>query len=174
MSKIYELFRKKYGFFFDANNKLQNLILSMDYYVDTCIWLNLFKKEGDPTKRKPYWKIAEEFLKEAILTESSHVFYSTIVLRELELQLAKESYEQNKQQMEAESKFIKVDVLSSDKIAARKLESRYEFLISYYDLLHLTIAKRLHAILITRDRRLIAVAHDQSIIAERPEDTTVY
>jgi len=34
----------------------------MQYYVDTSIWLNFFKKEGDPTKGVPYWQLAKAFL----------------------------------------------------------------------------------------------------------------
>jgi len=146
----------------------------MDYYVDTCIWLNLFKKEGDPTKGKPYWQMAEEFLKKAILTENCHVFYSAIVLRELQLKLSKEEFELKERQMKAEPKFIEIDALTSDKIETRKLESHYDFQISYYDLLHLTIAKRLNAVLITRDKQLIYAAQEQSIIARKPEDITNY
>lgn len=32
------------------------------FYLDTCIWMNLFKKEGNPEKGVPYWKIAKEFI----------------------------------------------------------------------------------------------------------------
>ena len=34
------------------------------YYVDSCIWLNLFKEEGDPTKGIPYWTLAKKFIEE--------------------------------------------------------------------------------------------------------------
>ncbi len=33
-----------------------------EYYVETCIWLNFFKKEGDATKGIPYWKLARDFV----------------------------------------------------------------------------------------------------------------
>ncbi|MBI5072415.1 hypothetical protein HZA99_01210 [Candidatus Woesearchaeota archaeon] len=56
-------------------------------YVDTCIWLNLFKKEGDATKEIPYWKIAEEFFAQARRTQEIKVFVSTIVFRELSYKL---------------------------------------------------------------------------------------
>jgi len=32
------------------------------YYVDSCIWLNLFKKEGDVAKGVPYWEITKKFI----------------------------------------------------------------------------------------------------------------
>ena len=44
------------------------------YYVDSCIWLNLFKKEGDPTKGAPYWKITQEFLEGVIFSENKMHF----------------------------------------------------------------------------------------------------
>ena len=34
------------------------------YYVDTCIWLNLFNKEQAKVQGLPVWKIAELFLKQ--------------------------------------------------------------------------------------------------------------
>ena len=52
------------------------------YYVDSCIWLNLFKKEGDPTKGVPYWQLAKDFLK-----QNNQIIISTIVLKELSYKL---------------------------------------------------------------------------------------
>jgi hypothetical protein len=58
----------------------------MIYYVDTCIWLNLFKKEGDSTKGTPFWKIADEFVGK-VMVSGSEIVYTDIVLRELEIVL---------------------------------------------------------------------------------------
>ncbi|MFC1800816.1 hypothetical protein ACFLYT_02040 [Nanoarchaeota archaeon] len=52
------------------------------YYLDTCIWLNLFKKEGDAARGTPYWKITEDFIK-YIEENNKQIIVSTIVLKEL-------------------------------------------------------------------------------------------
>ena len=57
-----------------------------EYYLDSCIWLNLFKKEGDPAKGVPYWKLAQDFVKQAE-GNGDLIFVSTIVLKELTFKL---------------------------------------------------------------------------------------
>lgn len=51
-----------------------------EYYVDSCIWLNLFKKEGDSTKGVPYWQLTKE-LAEQIENNKELIFVSAIVLK---------------------------------------------------------------------------------------------
>ena len=51
------------------------------YYVDSCIWINLLKKEGDETKGVPYWKLAKDFI------EQNNVIVSTIVIKELSFKI---------------------------------------------------------------------------------------
>lgn len=118
------------------------------YYLDTCIWLNLFQKEGDPTKGKPYWEIAEEFLTQIKQSEEDKILYSSIVLRELEIKLKPLIYEESKNILK-QAKFLNIECLDKDKEKARKLESKYYFSISFYDLVHLSITKRIGAVLIT-------------------------
>jgi predicted nucleic acid-binding protein len=52
------------------------------YYLDTNIWLNLFKKEGDLRKGVPYWKIAKDFIQKVDENEDT-IIVSTIVLKEI-------------------------------------------------------------------------------------------
>jgi len=119
------------------------------YYVDSCIWLNLFKKEGDPTKGVPYWKLAKDFL------EAEHgIIVSTIVLKELSFQVA--------DKFDYVMKFFKhsdsiriIKTTNDDYELARKYENEEQFVISFYDYLHVAIAKRLKIPLITRDKELL-------------------
>ncbi len=104
----------------------------MQYYVDTCIWLNLFKKEGDPAKGIPYWQLANEFFGRVLLSKNDEIIYSGTVLRELQIRLEAKAYQEKRRWLEKEPKFIKVDISNEDKAAARKLESRYDFEISFY------------------------------------------
>lgn len=142
----------------------------MKYYVDTSIWLNLFKKEGDSSKGIPYWKIAKDFIEKVTFSEDDEIIYSGIILRELQIKLSKTEYEEKRKFFSDEYKFVKVDVLQEDKINARKFESAYNFEISFYDLIHLMICKRLKLILITRDRHLISIAKENKIPAYLPEE----
>ena len=57
-----------------------------EVYVDSCIWLNLFKNEGDPTKGIPYWQLAKNFI-DSIEKNDGKIFVSTIILKELQFKL---------------------------------------------------------------------------------------
>lgn len=140
------------------------------YYLDTSIWLNLFKKEGDETKGKPYWMIADEFVKGVILSENKEILFSSVVLRELQINLLPEDYRERENYLYRNPKFSDVAILQEDKAEARKLESKYNFDISFYDLVHLVVSKRLNAILLTRDRKLLEIARDNDVDARKPED----
>ena len=142
----------------------------MKYYVDTSVWLNLFKKEGDPTKGIPYWKLAKDFIEKIMFSENDNIVYSGIILRELQIKLGENIYSEKRKFFEEEPKFVKVDVVNEDKGIARKLESQYNFEISFYDLLHLALAKRLALIIVTRDAQLIRIANENGVKAARPED----
>lgn len=51
-------------------------------YLDSCIWLNLFKKESDSTSGVQWWKLTKDFI-EQVEERDGKVIVSTIVLREL-------------------------------------------------------------------------------------------
>lgn len=57
------------------------------FYVDSCIWLNLFKKEGDSNKGVPFWKIAEDFVRKVMFSEDEEIVYSGLVLREIRFKI---------------------------------------------------------------------------------------
>lgn len=133
------------------------------YYVDSCIWLNLFKKEGDSTKGTPYWQLAKSFLE-----KDNEIIVSTIVLKELLYKL-ENKFDEVKQFFQ-KTDFIKIiKTTSEDYDLARKYENEEELKISFYDYLHVAIARRLNIPLITRDKDLINFAN-KHIEVYRPED----
>lgn len=142
-----------------------------NYYIDTCVWINIFKKEGS-NKGKPYGKISKKFIRKVISSKSDTIFYSGIVLRELQLKLNPEEYDYAIKSIEEIDRFIRIDLLEEDKKKARQLESKYDFEISFYDLLHLVISKRLNLMLITRDKELIYAARENSVDARTPEEAS--
>ena len=142
-------------------------ILVQKYYVDTSVWLNLFKKEGDETKGIPFWKSAEDFIAYVEQHEGT-IFVSTIVLKESyfklqeKFQVAKDFFKNHKN-----IKIIKTT--NDDYELARRLEQTHSFKLSFYDFLHIAIAKRLSVPLITRDGDLIEVAKEL-ISVKKPEN----
>jgi len=133
------------------------------YYVDSCIWLNLFKKEGDETKGVPYWKLAKNFIE-----DENNIIVSTIVIKELSFKI--------EEKLNYVMKFFKdnesiemIKTVPEDYDLARKFEDEEEIKISFYDYLHVAISKRLNIPLITRDKDLITFAR-KHIKVYRPEE----
>ena len=141
----------------------------MRFYVDTCIWLNLFKKEGDPSKGIPYWNMAQDFLKRTLFSEHQ-IVYSPIILRELQIKLENKDYQKARSYMEG-LKLIKIGVGNDDLTIARQLESQYEFSISFYDLIHIALCKKHNLILITRDKKLSEISQANGVHAFKPEES---
>lgn len=135
--------------------------------------MNLFKKEGDPSKGKPYWEIAEEFINKIHSSDDKEIAYSNLVLREIELKLNDNHLFNEKQSLimqEAESIFITAE--RTDYAFARKLESESEYTISFYDCMHISICRRHGFVLVTRDKKLLEFAK-RYITAAKPEDLSI-
>lgn len=141
----------------------------MKYYVDTCIWLNLFKKEGDPHKGVPYWQSVKEFI-EKIMFSDNEVIYSGFVLKELEHNLKDRTIFEEKQKfLKEELKFSFVKATPEDYDFARKMESEFNFEISFFDCMHTALCKRGGYLLVTRDNLLIEKAK-KYVLVDRPEN----
>jgi predicted nucleic acid-binding protein len=137
----------------------------MRYYVDTCIWLNIFKQEESHGVQ--YWRIAKEFIER----RNGDVLYcSNIVRKELQYKLEKQNLLKRMHFIEQECIFISPS--SEEYALARKIESGESFSISFADILHLLMARRYDAILITRDKLLIKTAKKYGVLACRPEEIT--
>ncbi len=134
------------------------------FYLDTCIWLNLFKKEGDSSRGVPYWKIARDFIEKVMFSKNEEIIYSGLILREIKFKIGNEDILKEKLLfLKEEYKFRFVEV------TARKLESELKYELSFYDCLHIAICKRLNFILVTRDKDLIKIAK-RYISVEKPEN----
>ena len=134
------------------------------YYIDTCIWLNLFKREGDETKGEPYFKIAQDFIEK----EADKIVYSGIVLKEFRFILNDEIiFKEKKQFFKEFFEFVKLSEKDYD--LARKYEIENNSKISFYDYLHIAICKNNNFILITRDKDLIETAK-KYINVKKPEE----
>ncbi|MBU1204325.1 MAG: PIN domain-containing protein [Nanoarchaeota archaeon] len=140
------------------------------FYLDTCIWLNLFKKEGNPTKGVPYWEIARDFIEKVMFSKNEEIIYSSLIIREIKFKICNENILKEKLLfLKEEDKFRFVEVTEKDYSFARKLESELKYELSFYDCLHIAVCKRLNFILVTRDKDLIRIAR-RYIIVEKPEN----
>ena len=141
--------------------------MNKSYYVDTCIWLNLFKKEGDAGKGVPYWKLARDFI-DKVAESNGKIIVSTIILKELSFTISnKFSVISNFFKTSDYIEIIKTS--NEDYNFARELERTEKIKLSFYDYLHIAIAKRLNVPLVIRDNDLILVAK-KHIQVSKPED----
>jgi predicted nucleic acid-binding protein len=131
------------------------------YYLDTCIWINLWKKEGDPSKGIPYWKIAHEFIRNA-----EAIVLTPIVIKEIKYKLTNAD---ELIRFLRNSEFIKLESTVSEDYYIARVYEREHGTISFADYLHVAIAKRLDIPLITRDKKLIEFAK-QHIRCHKPEE----
>ena len=139
----------------------------MKFYVDTNIYLNLWKKEGDATKGTPYWKLAKDFL-DKVNKERHDIIFTGLILKELKYALTYEQFKEKEELLKAS--FQKVDVITEDYKYARRLESQSKFMLSFYDCLHIAICKRLDLVLITRDNLLLITSKRQRLKCGKPEN----
>ncbi|MCI0612617.1 PIN domain-containing protein [bacterium] len=105
-----------------------------------------------------------------MFSQNDEIVYSGIILRELQIKLGEQVYQEKRRWFEEEPKFSKIEVVNDDKVAARKLESHYNFEISFYDLIHTMLAKRAGLVLVTRDEQLLKIAREQGVRAHKPEE----
>lgn len=143
---------------------MKNLI-----YVDTCIYLNLWLLEGNEKFGTPYWKIAEDFFK-MFDNEDTTIYYSGFVLKELKHILSEEEYKEKSLKFKTSPNFIKLFASAEDFNLARKIEREVNYGISFFDILHLILAKKSGSVLITRDKGLLRTAGKYGVIAKKPEE----
>lgn len=138
------------------------------FYVDSCIYINLWNKEGSARFGTPYWKIAAKFFEK--FKENSIFYYSNFILKELKFNIPKKEFAQKLKLFNSSSNFKKLKCSPAKFQLARKIESELRYEISFYDILHLILAKRSDAVLITRDKKLINACHRYEVAVNRPED----
>ncbi|OGJ20884.1 hypothetical protein A3K73_09280 [Candidatus Pacearchaeota archaeon RBG_13_36_9] len=137
------------------------------YYVDTCIYLNLWKKEVDESGNK-LWESAKNFFEKAE-NEEAIIYYSGFLLKELIFLLTTEEYLQKKELFDSSLNFKKT-ILSKEEYELAKSISKANKQLSFYDVIHILLAKKTNSILVTRDRILIQLSKDYSVEARKPED----
>ena len=137
------------------------------YYVDSCIYLNLWQKEITDTNEE-LWKYSKEFFEKAD-SEDSIIYYSGFLLKELMFILTTEEYLQKVELFENSQNFRKV-ILSKEEFSLVTEIKKKNQEVSLYDIIHLFLVKKTNSILITRDKLLIELAKQFSINVKKPEE----
>ncbi len=137
------------------------------YYTDTCIYLNLWAKEVDEKGNK-LWEFAKDFF-EKVESEDSIIYYSGFLLKELMFLLSTEGYLQKRDLFDSSPNFKKVALSKEEYVVAKKI-SRENIEISFYDVIHMLLAKKTNSVLVTRDRLLIQFAKNYLVMAKKPEE----
>ncbi len=138
------------------------------FYVDTCIYLNLWKKETN-LHNVPIWVYAKNFF-EFVGKENSTIFYSGFILKEIMFLLSTEDYLIKRDFFESSSVFKKVSISQEEYSLAIKIKKDIKSNCSLFDIIHLIIAKKTSSILITRDEELINLSNYFGIKSQKPEE----
>ena len=142
--------------------------MKKSYYIDTCIYLNLWQKEVDDNTGAMLWKFAKDFLEKA--EKESIVYYSGFILKELKFILTDEEFDKKKVLFESSPNFRRVFLSEEEFNLARKIEKESNYEISFYDITHMLLAKKTKSLFITRDNKLINISKKYDIVAKRPEE----
>lgn len=148
-------------------NGLREIMENKRYYIDTCIYLNLWQKEE--INGINLWEYAKDFL-EKMDNNRFVIYYSGFILKELMHVLTKEEFESKRILFESSPNFKKVFLSEDELQKARRIEKETKNKISFFDIIHMLLAKKTNSVLITRDRKLIQTSEKYGIEAKRPEE----
>ena len=141
----------------------------MTFYVDSCIYLNLWKREE--RGKVKFWKLAENFFERVEKTHDT-IYVSSFVLKELCFAHDVSNLQQKIDNIRNSQLFKGVSAGSNDYSEARRFESVAQFEISFFDCMHIALAKRIGAILVTRDKKLLNFARELCLVS-KPEDIQI-
>jgi len=140
----------------------------VSYYVDSCIYLNLWKKEIDESG-SPLWFYAREFFEKAVKNDSI-IYYSGFLLKEIMFATTKEEYLGILELFNSATRFKRANLTTKEYKEAQRLKNDSVSNISFFDILHVLFARKNNSILITRDKEVIEFAKNLDVEAKRPEE----
>ncbi len=114
------------------------------------------------------WEHAKDFFEKAE-SEEAIIYYSGFLLKEFLFLLSTEEYLQKRDMFDSSPNFKKIILSKEEFELANKIKKGNEQL-SFYDIIHMLLAKKTNSILVTRDNLLISLAKDYSVTAKRPEE----
>ncbi len=135
------------------------------YYVDSCIWLNLFKNEKSYSG-KDFGKIAKQFF-DFSLRNNHEIVLSSFIIREMQFVLSEKDSKKVIDKIKHTTFFKKHFVSKNEFLFARFLEKEFNYSISFFDCVHLSICMKNNFVLVTRDNLLIKKSNGY---AKKPEE----
>lgn len=136
-------------------------------YLDTCIYLNLWKRETGRRGQK-YWLYSKKLF-DFTEKQGIKILYSGIILKEILFVLSTEDYIE-KRELFRDEKFEKITILQKDYMVAKRIKSKLNTGCSPADILHMVVSKRTKTTLITRDRELRSLAKRFRVKCQKPEE----
>ena len=143
-----------------------------NFYVDTCVYFNLWKKEVDE-KGAPLWLFAKNFFEFAELNNAK-IFYSGFILKELLFLLSMEDYLEKRSFLEENNMFEKALLTEKEYQKAINLKNKTNTGCSLFDIIHVIIADKTKSILITQDKELLDLADYYKVAAKTPQEVINY
>ncbi|MDP3026089.1 MAG: PIN domain-containing protein [Nanoarchaeota archaeon] len=137
------------------------------YYADSCIYLNLWKKEVDEYGNK-LWEFAKDFFEKAE-SEEAIIYYSGYLLKELMFVFDENKFIDKLELFNFSPNFKRVNLKKEEYELAKKIKKE-NIEISFYDIIHMLLAKQTNSVLITRDNLLINLAKEYQVMVKKPEE----
>lgn len=81
-----------------------------------------------------------------------------------------EEFNNKRELFETSPNFKRAFLFSEEYNDARKIESETNYEISFYDIIHMLLAKKTKSIFITRDYKLIEIAERYFVEVKKPEE----
>ena len=143
--------------------------MSKNFYVDTCVYLNLWQKEVEKKTGVKLWRLAQRFFEKAE-EKDFIIYYSGFILKELSYILIREEFYKKKIMFESSPNFSRL-ILGRDEFEeARKIEKEIHSEVSFFDIIHILLARKSNSVLVTRDKKLISLAVRCNVNAKKPEE----
>ena len=117
----------------------------------------------------PYWKLAKDFF-EKFDNKETIFYYSGFILKELKFVLEKDKFNKKSKLFDSSPRFKKITLSREEFEEVRKIESEEGYGISFYDIIHMVLARKFKSILITRDKKLLELSKKYAVEAKKPED----
>lgn len=143
------------------------------FYVDTCVYLNLWKKEKGSIFGRPLWLITKKFL-DKIISQNHTIYYSGFILKELLNKLSTEEYLNKRQFFEDNTLFRKVMLTKEEHEKAIAIKKNLQTNCSLSDIIHIMLAKKTNSILITQDKELLNLSNRNKVLAKTPAEIINY
>jgi predicted nucleic acid-binding protein len=144
-----------------------------NFYVDTCIYLNLWKKERGFIFEEPLWGIAKKFF-DYVSRQNHIIYYSGFILKELLNKLSTEEYLKKREIFEEENIFKKVMLTKEEYHRAITIKNSIKTKCSLLDIIHVMLAKKTNSVLITQDKELLKLSNKNNVKAQTAQEAIDY